>query len=78
MGRESIINYIPVVDAGDMPEDVIDYCVDQEWSTHYQNDIVQLYDDGNPFAEWLKANGYVFKSKKDDHNNFDEIGILAT
>lgn len=72
------IEYIPMVDAKDMPYDVEEYCVDQDWSTHYQNEIVQLHDDGNSFAEWLKANGYVFKCKKDSYRNFDCIGIYAT
>lgn len=25
--------------------------------THYQNDIAQVPDDGNAFAEWLKSKG---------------------
>ena len=70
------ITYIPTVEAKDMPPDIEDYCVDQEWSTHYQNEIVQLYDDGNPFAEWLKANGYVFK--KHQYKKWNNIGIFAT
>jgi len=73
--NKKVIQTIPVVEAKDMPSDVIDYCVDQEWSTHSQNDIVQLYDDGNPFAEWLKANGYVFIKQ---NWGFNEVGILAT
>lgn len=65
-----------MVDATDMPDEVLDYCVDNDWSTHYQNDIVQLYDDGNPFAEWLKTNGYVFKKHR--HQTWDEVGIFAS
>ncbi len=72
------IEVIPMIDAGDMPNEVSDYCAEQEWSTHYQNDIVQLHDDGNPFAEWLKANGYIFRCKKGSYQNFDCIGIYAT
>lgn len=65
---------IVMVEACDMPEDVLDYCVDKDWQTHYQNDIVYLHNDGNPFAEWLKANGYIFEEKC----GFDYIGINAT
>lgn len=72
------IKTIPVIDARDMPNEVLDYCAEHEWHTHYQNDIVQLYDNGNPFAEWLKTNGYIFRCKKDDYQNFDNIGIFAT
>lgn len=70
------ITYIPTVEAKDMPTNVEDYCVEQDWSTHYQNEIVQLCDDGNPFAEWLKINGYVFKKHK--YRDWDNIGIFAT
>ncbi len=72
------IEHIPAVDAKDMPPEVEDYCMERGWSTHYQNEIVQVYDDGNPFAEWLKTNGYVFRSKKETYQNFDSVGIFAT
>ena len=86
MTRE-ILQTITVVDARDIPDEVSDYLTEQDISTHYQNDIAQVEDDGNPFAEWLKENGYVFKYPTDDklilpsgskYNQFDEIGILAT
>ena len=70
------IIYIPAVQAQDMPPEVEEYCVKREWSTHYQNEIVQLEDDGNLFAEWLKANGYVFKKHK--YKSWNDIGIFAT
>ena len=72
---------ITVVQATEMPSDVVDYCVDHEISTHYQNDIAQVYNSDNPFANWLKKNGYKFKakpSKEGDYGEFDEIGIIAT
>lgn len=79
MSRE-ILQTITVVDARDIPMEAADYLVDREISLHYQNDIVQVEDDGNPFAEWLKENGYVFKyhNYKNSNVDFDEIGILAT
>lgn len=77
MARE-ILQTITVVDARDIPNEALGWLLDNEVSLHCQNDIVQVENDGNPFAEWLKENGYVFKSKRSDHNNFDEIGILAT
>ena len=67
-----IITMIPAGDASDMPEEVIEYCVGMEISTHYQNDIMWVDDDGNPMAEWLKENGLKFT---DDHIH---IGIFAT
>jgi len=71
--NKDIITMIPAVDAGDMPQDVEEYCDSRGWSTHCDNDIVQVEDDGNPFAEWLKANGIVFT--KDRHQS---IGIWGT
>lgn len=70
--KEKIIEMIPCVNATDMPSEVTDYCVDNEISTHYQNDVAFLGDDGNPFSEWLKKNGYIFKTK------YDSIGVIAT
>jgi len=45
---------IPFIGAENMPDEVIDYCGDREISTHYQNDVAFVKDDGNPLAEWLK------------------------
>lgn len=67
------IKYIPVVYAGDMPQEVLDYCVQNDINTHYQNDITFVKRDDNPFANWLKANGYEFNGK-----NGDFVGILST
>jgi hypothetical protein len=76
----SKLKTITVVDASDFPSEVDDWCIDQEISIHYQNDIIQLEDDGNPFAEWLKSQGYEFKYRKseNDYPNWDDIGIFAT
>lgn len=75
-----ILQTITVVDVRDIPRMAEDYLVDREVSLHSQNGIVQVEDDGNPFAEWLKENGYVFKyhNYKNSNIDFDEIGILAT
>jgi len=75
MGAEGIImeiTYIPAVAATDMPPEVEEWCIDNEYSTHYQNDIAQVENDGNPFAKWLIKNGYKFKSK------YDNVGIFAS
>ena len=79
MPRE-ILQTITVVDARDIPNEVSDYLVEREISTHYQNDIAQVEDDGNLFAEWLKANGYIFEYLNDGNKYSwcDHIGILAT
>lgn len=66
------IETISCVEASDMPDLVLDYCVDHEIVTNYQNDIAIVRDDDNPFANWLRKNGYVFKS------DYDYIGVIAT
>jgi len=71
-GDLTVLSQITCVNATEMPSEAIDYCVEREISTHYQNDIIFLENDGNPFAKWLISNGYKFKSK------YDAIGIIAT
>lgn len=67
------IKYIPLINATDMPTEVEEYCVKHDINTHYQNDITFVENNGNPFAEWLKNSGYVFKGKDGDF-----VGILST
>ena len=64
---------IIMVNASDMPSDVMDYCLDNEFQTHYQNDIVFIKDDDNPFANWLIDLGYAFTGKGGNW-----IGIMST
>lgn len=67
------IKYIPMIHAGDMPENVLDYCVENEIQTHYQNDVTFVENNNNPFANWLRSNDYEFKGE-----NGDFVGILST
>ncbi len=71
---------IITVEAREMPIEVEDWCIDHEYSTHHDNSIAQVYNNNNPFANWLKKNGYKFKAKfsEEDYGEFDEIGIIAT
>ena len=62
-----------MVDSASMPDDVMDFCLDNEISTHYQNDIVFILNNDNTFANWLREMGYVFS---DDEG--DWIGIMST
>lgn len=48
------------------------WLTEQEVSTHYNNDITCVENDNNPFAIWLKENGYEFK----EGNNW--IALFAT
>ena len=62
------IIHIQALDALDIPhsESMIDACmdIDDEFPLHYSNGIVQLYDDGNEFSEWLKTIGFKFEEDK--------------
>ncbi len=69
----TVLKLMTYVDATEMPSEVIDYCVEREVSTHYQNDIMQVPNNNNVFAKWLRENGYKFNS-----DDFDNIGIIAT
>lgn len=61
------------VDALDFPEELNEYCAEHDIETHYQNDIVDVIDDGNPFSEWLKTQGFKFKK-----NDLSWVGIFTT
>ncbi len=68
-----VTNMILCVRANEMPRDVIEYCVENEISTHYQNDVALVANDDNPFAKWIKEEGYLFR-----RDTFDYVGIIAT
>jgi len=71
------IELIPLIDCRDLPEEVTDYLLDEhEYGCHYDHTVIQVHDDGNVFAEWLKANGHQFKSKSED--SFDLIALYGT
>ncbi len=74
------ITQITLVDCQKIPPDAMDHLMDRyDYGGHYQSDVLQIYDDGGAFSEWLKSEGYKFKSKPTDEiNNFDEIAFLAT
>ena len=73
MGRTIRVKMIPMIDACDMPNDVTDYCVENDIQTHYQNDLAFIEDDGNVFAEWLKEIGVEFPDV-----GYLQVGIQAT
>ena len=64
---------IITVEAIDMPVDVVEWCMGEGYSTHYEHTIVAIENSNNPFANWLRANGYKFVS-----DDFDWIGIFGS
>lgn len=70
---------VVTVDAADFPDEVQIWCIDQDISTHYDNSIAWIPNDGNPFAEWLKSNGFKdFKKDTEDNPKGVWIGIFST
>lgn len=69
MTRQPILEKIFALDAGDIPRDLQDICleIDDEFPLHYSNSIVQIEDDGNAFSEWLKTIGFIFN--EDGHTS---------
>lgn len=76
MLNKNKLNTITVVDATDMPEEVEDWCIENEYSTHCTNSVAKVPNDDNPFANWLRDNGYVFSDT--DEGGFDHVAIIAT
>ena len=79
--RKRTFKMIPCVDAGDMPEDVLDYCVDNDIQTHYQNDVAQIcareddfLPDGRktPLGKWLISIGVSLDKE------YNYVAIIST
>ena len=71
--NNQVLEMIPLIDCCGLPDDANEWCIEREISTHYQNDVVSLEDNGNPLAEWLKKDkGFIFKSK------YEYIALNAT
>lgn len=67
--------WIPLVEARDLPLDVVMYCTDQEYSLHCDSGIVQVdLRDGNPLADWLLRQGYNV-TLVDEHRGYALIAL---
>jgi len=64
---------ILAINASEMPDDVENYCIVREISTHCDNDLTFIENNDNPFANWLRRSGYKFQNEEGDW-----IGIFAT
>lgn len=68
---------IPAVDACDLPVEILDWCVDHDVSTHYQDDIIQIWkddEDDNIFVEWFES----IYDYKFDRTKVTSIAVFAT
>ena len=50
---------IPLLSIEDLPEEVVDYCIDMCLPVH-DNQAFSVYNDGNIFAKWIEDQGYKF------------------
>lgn len=70
-----------VVNASDLPPDVLDWCVDNDISTHYEESLVRIWrnttpETTNPLFMWLVAEG-VDMEEFSDKNQF-YVAIIGT
>lgn len=54
MSEKKELELIPWLDAINFPQEVLDYCEDNDIPIHCDSDIVRVEDDGNVLAEWIK------------------------
>jgi len=70
---------IILVDCTEVPSSIQEYLLDKyEYGCHCDHTVLQIEDDGNPFAEWLKSNGYKFKNKLTDYPSWDLVALYGT
>ncbi len=51
---------VPMLQADQLPDDVVDWCLDHEYNLHDVDDIAIIFLDGNPMFNWLTEQGYEF------------------
>ena len=55
---------VQAINAEDIPDEFHDECSEMEISLHCGNGMCQIDDDGSPFSEWLKEQGFKFEADK--------------
>ena len=70
---------IPFIDCVDLPPDVLDWLLkEHEYGCHYDHTVLQIEDDGNPLAEWMKSQGYLFVHKSGDFPSWDMVALYGS
>lgn len=71
-----MIKNIQAINAGDIPGYLRDSCLDivGDFPLHCSTGLIFLTDDGNPFIEWLKKQGYQFP----DGESTGWLGVWGT
>jgi hypothetical protein len=71
---------IPLIDCTEFSgNDITDYLEEtHDYGCHYDHTVIQLEDDGNVLAIWLKEQGYEFKYHNTKYGSFDLIALYGT
>lgn len=52
---------VPMLNAGNLPDDVVEQCLDSGYSLHCSDDIIEVdLEEENPMLTWLTEQGYEF------------------
>lgn len=52
---------VPMLDINIIPDDVIEWCLDHDYTLHDSNDIMEVdLEEDNPMLAWLTQEGYEF------------------
>ena len=65
------------VEASDLPDEILDWCLDNDYSTHNQNDVIHIWkddEDDDIFVEWFESK-YDYKF---DRTKITSVAISAT
>jgi hypothetical protein len=69
---------IPVIDAGNFPPEVLEWCLDYDYSTHYNNDVARIdLEEESPMLTWLTEKGFRFTAE-DYVRGWGHVAILGT
>ncbi len=60
------VQMVPCVDACGMPPEVLDWCMDNDISTHYASELHQVEAD-SPLIDWMKSLGHEFDPDEKDY-----------
>ena len=73
------MNLIPLIDCCSIPKEVEEYLSSEHhYECHCDHTVLQIENNGNVFAEWLKKQGYIFKSKTGEFPDYDLIALYGT
>lgn len=61
------MHLIPMINAEDLPEEVLEWCIDHDYPVHCDSAIIEIpLDEPNPMRTWLTKKGVIFSSEEVD------------